>query len=830
MAVKKYKVKKDGKAEKVTKNTKPKKSSKISAGKDAPEAVTGSVTPWILAIVAFFMLLTIVLPDMGAAGNFIKEWIFIKPFGAAYYYLTVLLGFLAVVWRKTQKQGWLTFRVLISVLQFIFTAIILHFVCTGKFTEMNVYDCGVIATSEEISIIGAGYVGGFISMGFSYLISGVATFIFAVLGFLVSTVLMFGKTPGDVFKTVIRKIKESNLAREAAAELRKAEQQDAEAEQVKTFKPEQKKIRPIVASGVPSDKTIDLSHGENEQEQPKFTLPVYDEPAEPKKPEPEILEAVEVKETKLKEPEKAPETIPEVIETSDASVTEDEEQSYVFPPLSLLTKGEEETVNPAQNDVERISEKLVEIMNSFGVKVKVVGAACGPTVTRYEVMPEVGVRVRTIMGLQDDLKLHLGAKNVRIENIPGKTAVGIEIPNSTSSVVHLRDLLENETFQKSKSPLLCALGLDVTGKPVYMDFEDKLHVLVAGATGMGKSVCINSIIMSLLYRATPDDLRLIMIDPKRLEFARYDGLPHLLVPVVIEPKKAAGTLNWACMEMDRRYQLMQDTETSKLTEYNAAIKDDPEKEHLPNIVIIIDELADLMMTAPDDVEKSICRLAQKARAAGIYLLIGTQRPSVDVITGLIKANMPTRISFAVKSQIDSRTVLDLVGAERLVGKGDMLYYPTGMNEPVRVQGAFVDGKSEVVSVCTFIRSAAKAEYNENVLAEIERQAASCGNKGGRKGDDEDAAEDGGADKDEHLIIKALEIAFNEGTISTTMIQNRLELGYARAARVVSKLERRGYIGAFDTTAKKRPILISKEEYLALKLNHSDDAASGGDNE
>ncbi len=790
----------------IAKNQENKKTNNKNGG---PQIATGSIVRWTLALLALFMLLMLILPDAGTLGNAIKNVMF-KLFGAGFYYLVFLTLFFVIVWGKTAKEGWFTFRLLSCIMQFLFTLIVLHFAVTGCFADMASYDVGIIATSNDLRDIGAGYVGGFIAKGLSYLISGVATFIFAVIGMIAATPLMFGKTLTGICRKLYAKIKESieNYEPEEVSEPVQKTKENKEKDKKAAVKQAEQPARVLPAK---EPELEPQTEPEQKTEHETFVpiIPWNDETPAAKTPEP----------VQEPEPEPQPEhKADESVEITQTAV-DSEKPNYVFPPLSLLAEGEHNTVNPAEADVERVSEKLVQILASFGVKVTVTGASCGPTITRYEVMPDAGVRMRTIAGLQDDLRLHLGAKNVRIEIVPGKAAVGIEIPNKTMSMVRLRDLLESDTFQKSKKPLLCALGKDISGKPVYMDFDDTIHVLVAGATGMGKSVCINSIIMSLLYRSSPEDVRFIMIDPKRLEFARYDGLPHLLVPVVVEPKKAAGTLGWACLEMDRRYTLMESTGTSKLSEYNTAVKDDPEKEHLPYIVIIIDELADLMMTAPDDVEKHIARLAAKARAAGIYLLIGTQRPSVDVITGTIKANMPTRISFAVKSQIDSRTVLDIGGAERLVGKGDMFYFPTGMSEPLRVQGAFVDGKTEVVSVCEFIRSAAKAEYDESVLAEIEQQALSCG-KQSRKSDEDDGASEG-VDKDEPLIIKALELAFEQGTISTTMVQNRLELGYARAARVVGKLERRGYIGAFDSNLKKRPILITRDEFLTLKLNHAD---------
>ncbi|MBR4799497.1 MAG: DUF87 domain-containing protein, partial [Clostridia bacterium] len=427
-------------------------------------------------------------------------------------------------------------------------------------------------------------------------------------------------------------------------------------------------------------------------------------------------------------------------------------------------------------------------------------------------------RVKAISNLADDIALHLAATSVRIENIPGKAAVGIEIPNKANYIVRLRTLIENSAFRDSKSRLYTALGEDVAGNPVYLDIAKMPHLLIAGATGMGKSVCINSLIVSLLYRNHPNDVKLILIDPKKVEFQPYNDIPHLLVPVITEPKNAAGTLNWACNEMENRYNLIQEVGVRDLAGYNNMIVDDPERKPMPQIVIFIDELADLMMTAPDDVETSICRLAQKARAAGIHLIIGTQRPSVDVVTGLIKANIPSRIACTVASQVDSRTILDMTGAEKLLGKGDMLYYPVGAMKPMRVQGAFVDDKSELNSVTQFIREAAVAHYDENIMQQIEQEAKLCGMKGKRGAAAAEATDDGGDDRSDPMLMDAIEVAIECGTVSTSLLQRRLSLGYARAARIIDKMERKGFIGQFDSTTKKRAILITHEQFLEMKLN------------
>ncbi len=395
---------------------------------------------------------------------------------------------------------------------------------------------------------------------------------------------------------------------------------------------------------------------------------------------------------------------------------------------------------------------------------------------------------------------------MRIEApIPGKAAVGIEVPNKTAETVYLRSLLETEEFQNNPSKITTSLGENVAGEPVIMDIKKMPHLLIAGATGMGKSVCINCLLISLLYKAKPSEVQLILIDPKKVEFNIYNGLPHLLVPVVSDPKKAAGSLTWAVNEMERRYGLIEAVGVREIASFNEITKNDPEYEYLPQIVIVIDELADLMSTAPDDVESSIARLAAKARAAGIHLIIGTQRPSVDVITGVIKANIPSRIAFTVASQVDSRTIIDRSGAENLIGRGDMLYNPVGASKPMRVQGAFVSDNA-----------AGGAAYSDAVMKQIEEEAAMCGVKKGNGG----AAASGDAGESDPLIRSALDVAFESGKVSTSLLQRRLSVGYGRAAKIIDKLEQMGYVSAPDGQ-KPRELLISKQDYMELVLKSKD---------
>ena len=494
------------------------------------------------------------------------------------------------------------------------------------------------------------------------------------------------------------------------------------------------------------------------------------------------------------------------------------EELYSYPDTELLKADPNPTTFTVTEELKATAVKLVDTLANFGVRTKITNISCGPTVTRYELQPEVGVRVKAIQNLADDIALHLAANGVRIEApIPGKDAVGIEIPNKTVSTVYIRNLIENPQFRNLKSRISVCLGMDVAGSPVYMDIAKMPHLLIAGATGMGKSVCINSFIISILYKARPDEVKFILIDPKKVEFSLYKGIPHLLVPVVNDPKKSAGALAWAVSEMERRFALIEEVGVRDIAGYNEITKNDPEKDKMSQIVIIIDELADLMMTARDEVESSICRLAQKARAAGMHIVIGTQRPSVDVITGLLKANIPSRIACTVASQVDSRTIIDIAGAEKLMGKGDMLFAPVGCLKPIRVQGSFVSD-SEVEAVTDFLKKNFTAQYDKSIIDDIEREAAKCGEK--KKGkvdvDDTEAVSSGNiADADE-MIMPAIQVAVSAGQLSTSLLQRKLSLGYARAARIVDILEQMGVVSGFEGS-KPRRVLITEEQYLEMKM-------------
>ncbi len=502
-------------------------------------------------------------------------------------------------------------------------------------------------------------------------------------------------------------------------------------------------------------------------------------------------------------------------------------KKYVFPPVSYLQAGEPLT---AENraELQESVDNLAKALRTFRVNLADEPRySYGPTVTRYEVTPAEGVRIRTITNLADDIARSLRSSGgVRIEApIPGTDMVGIEIPNKTRSTIYLRELIESKAFTSSKSKLTACLGSGIASEPLIIDLAKMPHLLIAGTTGSGKSVCINCIVMSLLYKATPEDVRLIMIDPKKVEFSIYKNIPHLMAPVVTTPKDAAGALQAAVEEMERRFEIFEQVGVRDINGYNTITKDDPDMPHLPYIVIIIDELADLMMTARDEVETAICRIAQKARAAGMHLIIGTQRPSADVVTGLIKSNVPSRIAFTVKSQVDSRVILDHIGAESLTGRGDMLFVPIGAMRDTRVQGAFVQDE-EVERICEFIRATnGTAEYDEKFISKLKELAAQCGNKGRGGGDFvPSGGEDGGDKGADSKYADAVRVAIEEKRVSTSLLQRKLEIGYSRAAKLIDRMQAEGYVSPPDGS-KPRTILITAEEYMEKFI---DNPSGGGE--
>lgn len=515
--------------------------------------------------------------------------------------------------------------------------------------------------------------------------------------------------------------------------------------------------------------------------------------------------------TKKRKTQESAQSVAAEADQVEATIKAQEEKPqkiYRTPPFSLLNKGKK-AGGDSDAHLRATALKLEQTLQNFGVKVHVTNASCGPSVTRYELQPEQGVKVSKIVGLADDIKLNLAVTDLRIEApIPGKAAVGIEVPNNENTAVMLRDLLESNEFKNSKSGISFAVGKDIAGKTVVADIAKMPHLLVAGATGSGKSVCINTLIMSIIYKASPDDVKLIMVDPKVVELSVYNGIPHLLIPVVTDPKKAAGALNWAVAEMEKRYKLFADYNVRDLKGFNDKIDQlepgDGIPKKMPKIVIIVDELADLMMVAPGEVEGAICRLAQLARAAGLHLILATQRPSVNVITGLIKANMPSRIAFSVSSGVDSRTIIDMNGAEKLLGKGDMLFYPSGYPKPVRVQGSFVSDKEVQKVVDHLIEHNGNASYSEEIAEHVNSNIS--GGSQGMAG----ASPDSGNDRDTYFV-EAGKLIIDKDKASIGMLQRMFKIGFNRAARIMDQLAEAGVVGEEEGT-KPRKILMSPEEF------------------
>ena len=565
----------------------------------------------------------------------------------------------------------------------------------------------------------------------------------------------------------------------------------------------------------PKEEPLDFSLGEDKEKPKRQRRKVTDETeiaspeADAFTKEPVIVGGFSPKamEEKLTKSEAAKATLKE----DDFNITLSSSESYKFPPVDILKKASKAASGRMEdeNTLRAKAIKLEDTLHSFNISASVTNVTQGPAVTRYEVHPDSGVKVKSIKNLADDIALNMEARSIRIEApIPGKPAVGIEIENDRINMVTIREIIDSAEFRKSESKITFAVGKDIAGKAIVADLKSMPHLLIAGSTGSGKSVCINSIITSILYKARPDEVKLVLIDPKVVELANYSGIPHLLIPVVTEPVKAAAALNWAVAEMDDRYRKFAEEGVRELASYNRAMREKGDEEAvMPQVVIIIDELADLMMAAPSQVEESICRLAQKARAAGMHLIVATQRPSVDVITGVIKANIPSRIAFAVSSQFDSRTILDMAGAEKLVGKGDMLFNPLGSGKPKRVQGTFISD-SEVRDVIAFVKSQVEdVEYADSVMDSIERANVPDAEKGNR-------------DLEDELLPEAIELVVQAQQASVSMLQRRFRIGYNRAARIIDMMEDRQIVGPSDGS-RPRNVLISEEELEFMKTSTED---------
>ena len=666
-------------------------------------------------------------------------------------------------------------------------------------------DAYYIGTQDK----GGGALGAILAIPLAKLLGGVGAVILCIGIAAMLVVFTFGINMSEIINAFVKKWQEN---REEIEQNKESIREQRQKERLEREEQRKLKRNREIAEEIDGEQIKINFNGKEIGEQEEKGLKKYKHDADDIEPvnftknkkeaDPDVLENNLFKQ----EEEQKEDKTKEVLQLEHAMAVEIEE-NYEYPPLELLGKPSQKTLKGGAKALADTAARLQKTLYSFGVSAKVENVSVGPAITRYELKPAEGVRVSKIANLADDIALNLAAETIRIEApIPGKQAVGIEVPNKEKQSVHLREVLESDAFQNNKSKLSIALGKDIAGNAQIADIAKMPHVLIAGSTGSGKSVCINTIITSIIYNAKPSEVKLVMVDPKVVELSVYNGIPHLLIPVVTDPKKAAGALAWAVQEMDNRYELFAKKGVRDLSGYNHAVEKEPELGKLPQIVIIVDELADLMMVAAKDVEESICRLAQKARAAGMHLVIATQRPSVDVITGLIKANVPSRIAFAVSSQVDSRTILDSVGAEKLLGKGDMLFFPAGAPKPSRVQGAFVSDE-EVEKIVDFVKSNGTATYSEDILESIEKN---------NKTEKELAAEQADDDETDPFLMDAIQTVVETGQASTSFIQRRFKVGYARAGRIIDQMEERGVISGYQGS-KPREVLMSLEKLNELKM-------------
>ena len=783
----------------------------------------------VIGTIIFSVLLTVLIyTESGYVGMALSDF-FGGMFGIIKYVVPIGAFAVAIKMACKDDDGYISSKIFQYTLLLIFVAVILsvYEIYNGEINiDQNISDVVKDAYAIGENNIGGGALGTVAAVPLFKLFGKVGTIILSIGVSLILFAVTFGIDISQMVSNWIQsgvdkrkeKHEEKMIAREEYEEARRQQQAQVhkEGKRAKTIKENRKAYLEIENDNEgpreiePEQIKINLNGRTIEEEnnnrgRKKFRhekddiVPLGME--EKPKMEPDFIEGNLFK----KEEEKKEEKVKEVLQLEHAVSVEDEH--YEYPPVELLSKGTKKAIKGGAKALTEVATRLQKTLYSFGVQAKVENVSVGPAITRYELKPAEGVRVSKIANLADDIALNLAAETIRIEApIPGKQAVGIEVPNTEKETVHFREVVESDAFQDSKSKLSVALGKDVAGNMEIADIAKMPHALIAGATGSGKSVCINTLITSIIYKAKPSEVKFVMVDPKVVELSVYNGIPHLLIPVVTDPKKAAGALAWAVQEMDNRYNLFAQKGVRDLKGYNAMA----EKEGigtLPQIVIIIDELADLMMVAAKEVEDSICRLAQKARAAGMHLIIATQRPSVDVITGIIKANIPSRIAFAVSSQVDSRTILDQVGAEKLLGKGDMLFYPSGAPKPVRVQGAFVSDE-EVEKIVSFVKSNGEATYSEDILESIENS---------NKSDKELAAETGDPDDDtDPFLMDAIDVVVETGQASTSFIQRRFKVGYARAGRIIDQMEERGVISGYQGS-KPRQVLMSLEKLQELKM-------------
>ena len=773
---------------------------------------------------------------------FQEEALFITFFGGLLkgllgygYWLSAPALLLTGLLLLTHRDRPATLRSVCTLLVPVLTGCGLHLLLCARSYEPGLTGLRELWLSGR-SLQSGGALSGGLAVGFSAVFGKVLSLILFLLMLLVALCLALHFSPKDAVRR--------------AQERREAEREDIpeEAPPVREKeKPAEKRPRRRAAIDIPLDDEPPAKQPQPRPEEPAFapkekkpffsrkssTVRTPDqvlrgEPAEESAPvapaapvtSPPAASAAPAPVAKPREADKPSVTAQEVQDATEevTAAVEQElaqpEEAYQYPPITLLDENTADNYTEVGAELRSNSQRLAQTLQSFGVDARPGAVVHGPSVTRYEFTLEQGVKLSKITNLADDIALALGASGVRIAPIPNKiSVVGIEVPNRAVTPVRIRDVVESRTFTEHKSPVAFAVGKDIGGSCIVGDIGKLPHVLIAGTTGSGKSVCTNSLIVSILYKSTPEEVRFIMVDPKMVELAPYNGIPHLLIPVVTDPKKAAGALQWAVFEMMKRYKLFSEHGVKDLAGYNALARQDEELKTMPTVVVVIDELADLMLVAAKEVEESICRVAQMGRAAGMHLVIATQRPSSDVITGLMKANIPSRIAFAVASSLESRIILDTTGAEKLVGKGDMLYAPLGAGKPTRVQGCFITPE-EIERVVDFVKTTGEAEYSREVMDKIEQAVKEKEKGGGGKTSSEpaEAQEDG-----DELLPAAVEVVLETGQASVSMLQRRLKLGYSRAARLVDQMEERGIVGPFEGS-KPRQLLIDKAKWQELQMS------------
>lgn len=749
-------------------NKKRKKSKKRDVSKDLEV---------VLLIVASIVLGLFVYVKSGTMGKTLSP-ILGGLIGWIKYLLPVGMFTVAISIACDEDKNTITVKLAQYVIFLICISTIIT-VFTGKLdVNKTIQDSAKDAYTLGTNNIGGGALGTIVAMALTKLVGKIGTVIIAFGVAVITAIFVYGIKPAEILKNIIEERRSHKQEREPLiTKIRKIREEAAyEEDEI-----EEPKI--MIKEKKDKKRKVD-NFEDDENEQINIQLP---------------SEGGLFK----KQEEEKKDTSKEVLTLEHTLTIEDED--YEFPPIDFLNESKS-SVKSSKKALTDTATKLQRTLHSFGVSAKVENVSVGPTITRYELKPSEGVRVSKIANLADDIALNLAAETIRIEApIPGKQAVGIEIPNKEKEMVVLRDIIDSDEFRSAKSKLSFAVGKDAAGDVIVSDIAKMPHVLIAGSTGSGKSVCINTLIASIIYKSKPSEVKLLMVDPKVVELSVYNGIPHLLIPVVTDPKKAAGALAWAVQEMVNRYHLFAEKNVRDIQGYNEVLEKEGIEEKLPQIVIIIDELADLMMVAAKDVEDAICRLAQMARAAGMHLVIATQRPSVDVITGIIKANIASRIAFAVTSQVDSRTILDAAGAEKLLGKGDMLFYPSGVLKPQRIQGAFISD-TEVEKIVTFLKENGGAKYSEDIIEKIEKA-----NSTDKEIDEED-------DEIDPFLIEAIDAAVDLGQASASFIQRRFKVGYARAGRIIDQMEARGIISGYEGS-KPRQVLISKERWEELKMSN-----------